>query len=207
MIDRFHDAKVIDGGSDLGKNRISHLQEACKHAQLDGYVLEFGVHKAETIQVIAECFPEDQVYGFDSFEGLPEDWNISHNEKFNKHKKGYFAIDIPSIDNPRIHFVKGFFDKSLQPWIENQPNYPIKFLHVDSDLYSSAKTVLTLLNDRIENGTIIVFDEMYPWGRKRYERWEEHEYKALQEWTEQYDRKWEVLYRNNHQQCSIKVTK
>ena len=111
MIDRFHDAKVIDGGSDLGKNRISHLQEACKHAQLDGYVLEFGVHKAETIQVIAECFPEDQVYGFDSFEGLPEDWNISHNEKFNKHKKGYFAIDIPSIDNPRIHFVKGFFDK------------------------------------------------------------------------------------------------
>ena len=207
MIDRFHDAKVIDGGSDLGKNRISHLQEACKHAQLDGYVLEFGVHKAETIQVIAECFPEDQVYGFDSFEGLPEDWNISHNEKFNKHKKGYFAIDIPSIDNPRIHFVKGFFDKSLQPWIENQPKRPIKFLHVDSDLYSSAKTVLTLLNDRIENGTIIVFDEMYPWGRKRYERREEHEYKALQEWTEQYDRKWEVLYRNNHQQCSIKVTK
>ena len=80
MIDRFHDAKVIDGGSDLGKNRISHLQEACKHAQLDGYVLEFGVHKAETIHVLAECFLDDHVYGFDRFECLPDVWNICLNE-------------------------------------------------------------------------------------------------------------------------------
>ena len=207
LIDRFHSATVVDGGYDLELNRHQHLRKAAEHADGKGFVLEFGVHKGQTINTLLECFPENAIYGFDSFEGLPEDWNISTNPKFNKHKKGYFACEMPVFESQRVHLVKGFFEHSLQPWLDRMVKEPVKFLHVDSDLYSSAITVLTTLNERIIPGTVIVFDEMYPWGRKRYETWAEHEYKALQEWTEQYNREWEVLYRNNHQQCSIKVTK
>ena len=44
------------------------------------------------------------------------------------------------------------------------------FIHIDCDLYSSTKTVLTLLAPAIRTGTVLVFDE---WCG--YEGWEQHE--------------------------------
>lgn len=208
MIERFHKAALIDGGDDLFLNRVLHLKQACKEAKIEGTVFEFGVHNANTVHIIADCFPNSNVYGFDSFEGLPEDWNVSYKEKFNKHKKGYFALDkLPEIYNDNIQLVKGFFNKSLPTWIANNEILQCKFIHIDSDLGSSATTVLENLNPYIVKGTVIVFDEFYPWGRKRYERWAEHEYKSLVDWSEKYSREFDVLYRNNHQQCSIEITK
>lgn len=208
MIEQFHTATLSNQPTDdLDIERYSHLEAVCNLDTIDGYILEFGVYQAGTINFMAERFPTQTLYGFDSFEGLPEDWNISYKEKFNKHKKGYFALDnMPEVKD-NVVLVKGFFDKSIPEWLEKNPIEQIKLLHIDSDLYSSAKTIFDNLNKYIVPGTIIIFDEMYPWGRKRYETWAEHEYKALQEWTEQYNREWEVLYRNNHQQCSIKVIK
>lgn len=207
-INAFHDAPlcVVDN-DDLTQQRIIHLHNSCSFATIKGSVLEFGVHSGQTINIIANCFVNDTIYGFDSFEGLPEDWNVSLNEKYNKHKKGYFAVDeLPEVrDN--VQLVKGFFDKSLPEWLANNTINQIKFLHIDSDLYSSAKTVFDNLNSYIVAGTIIVFDEFYPWGRKRYETWEEHEYKALKEWIETYNRSFEVISRNNHQQCAIRIIK
>ena len=49
------------------------------------------------------------------------------------------------------------------------------FLHIDSDLYSSARTVLFLLHEQIVSGTIIEFDEYF-----NYPNWKQHEYKAFQ---------------------------
>ncbi len=206
-IDAFHKVPAVSDSDSLGVQRESHLVKACQTCTIEGSVLEFGVHKGKTINVMSKVFPNDTLYGFDSFEGLPEDWNISTNPKKNKHKKGYFAVDkLPSVSK-NVELVKGFFDTSLPKWLEDNNPKPIKLLHVDSDLYSSAKTVLTLLNDSIVKDTIIVFDEFYAWGRKRYETWEDHEYKALHEWITDFDREFEVLYRSNHQQCSIRITK
>ena len=44
-----------------------------QHVALDGLWLEFGVSTRGSLAVIAEQ-THAHVYGFDSFEGLPEDW-------------------------------------------------------------------------------------------------------------------------------------
>jgi predicted O-methyltransferase YrrM len=77
--------------------------------------------------------------------------------------------------NVRLH--PGWFDATLPEWLKNNPG-PIAFIHVDCDLYSSTRTILALLADRIVPGTIILFDEYF-----NYPNWEEHEYKAFQEFV------------------------
>jgi hypothetical protein len=206
-IDLFHTPDNIFSSDDLDKCRTDNLKFAISQTSIVGSVLEFGVHSGSTVNLISASLKEDIVFGFDSFEGLPEDWKISHNEKFNKHKKGYFAVEsLPNV-NENVRLVKGFFDQSLKPWIEEYHPKQIKFLHVDSDLYSSAIFVLDTLNEYMVPGTVIVFDEFYPWGRKRYDTWEEHEYRALKEWITEFDREFTILSRSSHQQCTIKITK
>ena len=50
----------------------------------DGEVLEFGVFSGRSITFAANALPNITVHGFDSFEGLPEDWvrenNVSADE-------------------------------------------------------------------------------------------------------------------------------
>ena len=205
-IDQFHNTETIFSYDDLNQSRKENLKFAISSITIPGEVLEFGVHTGSTINIISSILSNKTVYGFDSFEGLPEDWDISYNKKYNKHKKGYFSLEsLPEV-NSNVVLIKGFFDQSLTPWIKKTLINQISFLHIDSDLYSSAIHVLDTLNEFIVPGTIIVFDEFYPWGRKRYETWEEHEYRALKEWIEKFDREVEVLSRSNHQQCTIKVT-
>jgi hypothetical protein len=52
----------------------------------EGLILEFGVYKGESINYIARRLPKDLIYGFDSFEGLPEFWR-------NGLPKGSFKIE------------------------------------------------------------------------------------------------------------------
>lgn len=204
----FHNAPVIIAEPvSLLEQRSFHLSSVANQCVISGEVLEFGVYQGTTINILANTFSNQTIYGFDSFEGLPEDWNVSFNEKYNKHKKGYFAVDVLPEVNENVKLVKGFFNASLPAWLIENPITQIKLLHVDSDLYSSAKYVLTTLNNYIIPETVIVFDEMYPWGRKRYETWIEHEYKALKEWIEEFDRSFEVISRNEHQQCAIRIVK
>ena len=206
-VDFFHNSVNIFSSDDLEKCRLDNLKYALSQITLTGLILEFGVHSGSTINFISNILKNNTVYGFDSFEGLPEDWNISYNEKFNKHKKGYFSVDLLPKVNENVILVKGFFDQTLDLWIKKNNPKKIQFLHVDSDLYSSAIFVLKKLNKYIVPETVIVFDEFYPWGRKRYETWEQHEYRALKEWVEEFDREFIILSRSSHQQCTIKITK
>ena len=57
---------------------------------------------------------------------------------------------------------------------------PVAFLHLDVDRYSSTRTVLELLGDRIVPGTVIAFDEFF-----NYPGWREGEYRAFNEFCRQ----------------------
>lgn len=50
------------------------LNIAAKNTKIDGLIMEFGVYKADTLNFISKLFEQKQVYGFDSFQGLPEFW-------------------------------------------------------------------------------------------------------------------------------------
>ena len=92
------------------------------------------------------------VYGFDSFEGLPENWR-------NGFPAGAFNVDgLPDV--PGAELVVGWFDDTLPGFLDEHEG-PVAFLHVDCDLYSSTKTVLDLVGPRLVPGSIVAFDEYF----------------------------------------------
>jgi len=132
-----------------------------------GYILEFGVFRGTSINFMASLTNET-IYGFDSFEGLPEDW-------IPKRSKGYFAMDkLPAVAS-NVKLIVGWFKDTIPEWKVNHTGN-IGFIHVDCDLYSSTKTIFDELNSQIIPGTIIAFDELL-----NYREWLEHEWKALNE--------------------------
>ena len=198
-------------GNHLDLERDHHLKESLKEVKLEGEILEFGVFKAHSINIIAEIFQNKTIHGFDSFEGLPEDWAVLNGEVSNpktlKRKKGYFALEeLPEVRN-NVRLWKGWFDDTTPKYIEEIKPKQIAFLHIDGDLYSSAKSNLYTLEKYIVKDTIICFDEFYPFGRKKYDTWEENEFKALKEWTNDFNREFEVISHNLHQQSTIRIVK
>jgi hypothetical protein len=160
----------------LGKPRLANrfrLIEFCaKHVTVDGPVLEFGVWSGTSINLLARLFPSSKIYGFDSFEGLPESW-------IGTGGKGQFSRDgeLPKVrDN--VQLIKGWFDHTLPGFLDDTKFDKISLLHVDCDLYSSTQTVFAHLHPKIAPGTIIVFDEYF-----NYPTWERHEFRAFQEYV------------------------
>jgi hypothetical protein len=145
------------------------LSHAALMAPSEGLVLEFGVASGRTICHLADALSGRSVFGFDSFEGLPEDWRPGF-------EKGRFAQKQPTVPK-NAQLIEGWFNESLPPFLAKHSG-PVAVLHIDCDLYSSTKTVLSLLTDRIIPGTIIVFDEYW-----NYPGWQQHEYLALQEFV------------------------
>lgn len=200
-IDLFHNARVIDQGS-RNKQKFRLLKEAIESCQVNGLNCEFGVHEGFTINRIATFIGDETIYGFDSFEGLPETWNMNDTSSLSQ---GHFAInDLPTVA-PNVSLVKGWFDQSIPVWKQTHTDN-LKFIHIDCDLYSSTKTVLDALNSQIVPGTVIVFDEFYYWARPtEYTTWADHEYRALGEWIKENNRSIEILFRNNYFQCAVRV--
>lgn len=140
----------------------------------DGLNMEFGVYKGDTINTLAKLAPERKFLGFDSFEGLPEMWDIES-------KRGAFNVGgkLPQV-RKNVSLIKGFYSATLPKFISENPTDAVAFVHVDCDLYSSTKEIFAYLGDRFRVGTIIVFDEFY-----NYSDWLLHEYKAWLEFVEE----------------------
>jgi hypothetical protein len=72
---------------------------------------------------------------------------------------------------------KGWFSDTIPAW-HVQHTGPIAFIHIDCDLYSSTVDILTGLADRLQAGTVILFDEYF-----NYPGWRQHEFQAWQEFV------------------------
>jgi hypothetical protein len=138
--------------------------------------------------LLAEEFRPRRVYGFDSFEGLPEDW---HRGPGNVYTAGHFAVESLPMHAENATLVRGWFDDSIPRWLQQHPDLTqVALLHIDSDLYSSAATVLKMLNHLIVPGTVIVFDELCDWRDSGvYPLWQEGEWLAFKEWMGAHDRR------------------
>ena len=126
------------------------------HHKRDTLWLEFGVASGRTINYISG-FTEETVYGFDSFEGLPENWREGMD-------KGAFTQHgiMPRV-NKNVELVKGWFNETLEEFMKIHPQ-KISFLHMDADLYSSTKYILDTVWKSLDKDCIMVFDELvnYP---------------------------------------------
>jgi hypothetical protein len=171
------------------------LEHAVTSVTIDGLWLEFGVYKGNDITKIS-AFTEKTIYGFDSFEGLPEDW--THFQK-----KGRFSLDgmVPDNMPANVKLIEGWFSDTLPLFLQKHTG-PIAFLHIDSDLYSSAQYVLSLLQPQIVEGTVILFDDFL-----NYPGWQQGEYKAFIEFVEQTKISYGFLgFASSHSSVALRVT-
>lgn len=167
------------------------LSHAISISQREGLFLEFGVATGRTISHIASVH-KGLVYGFDSFEGLPEGWRTDFGV-------GRFAGAKPRVPSNAL-LLKGWFSDTLPSFIQSHSGL-VSFLHVDCDLYSSTKVIFDTLDERVSEGCVIVFDEYF-----NYPGWQQHEFKAFHEFV---DRR-SLAYRYegfvpSHQQVCVSI--
>ncbi len=161
---------------------------------MSGMYCEFGVYRAQTLNHIARN-TKGAVYGFDSFQGLPEKWRDGF-------AKGEFSLAggaLPECES-NVELVPGWFNETLPPFLASHSG-PVAFLHVDCDLYSSTKTVLDLMGGRLTVGSVIVFDEYF-----NYPGWKLHEHLAFQEFIKESGKRFEYLcYNRYHEQVAVQI--
>ncbi|MDF9839746.1 MULTISPECIES: class I SAM-dependent methyltransferase [unclassified Paenibacillus] len=166
VADNMFDVKQYDDRSIL-------IRDILSEPRINGSYLEFGVFKGNSINYISSLLPSETVYGFDSFEGLPEFW-------FPGFEKGTFNSQgiLPEV-NSNVQLVKGWFDETI-PQFLTKHSQNCAFIHIDCDLYSSTKTIFNELKHLIVSGTIILFDEYF-----NYVTWKNAEHKAFMEFIEE----------------------
>jgi Methyltransferase domain len=115
--------------------------------------LEFGVYEGRSMRWWSRNLsqPDAKLVGFDSFEGLPEDWSPWL-------RAGVFSTNgPPQMDDSRVSFQIGWFEETLPRF--TIPDHDQIVLNVDCDLYSSASTVLRWAEPFLRPGSLIYFDE------------------------------------------------
>ncbi|WP_157538456.1 MULTISPECIES: TylF/MycF/NovP-related O-methyltransferase [unclassified Nocardioides] len=158
------------------------------HAELIGDkaidYLEFGVFEGRSVRHWADLNTnrDSRFFGFDSFEGLPEEW-----KRFDRSiAAAHFDLQgvVPEIDDERVSFVAGWFQESVDPFLETFTPRHQMVVHIDADLYSSALYVLTRFNALLTPGTIVIFDEFSS---------ALNEFRALEDYCSAYMREYDVL--------------
>jgi len=128
-------------------------------AQEDILYLEFGVASGQSFTwwLKHNTNPDSRFFGFDTFEGLPENWGSFY-------KKGDMAHEMTgiAIQDTRAGLVKGTFQQTLTDFnlahaaeLSGKP----KLIHLDADLFSSTIFVLSQLYPFLKKGDILLFDE------------------------------------------------
>ena len=117
--------------------------------------LEFGVYEGKSLRWWAEHLtdPSSRLVGFDSFEGLPEDWRPGGGGV-----GAFRTAGPPSIEDSRVSYVVGWFDDTLPDY--KPPEHDQLVVNIDCDLYSSARTVLEWVEPHLRPGTLVYFDEL-----------------------------------------------
>lgn len=117
--------------------------------------LEFGVCGGHSFKwwLNKNINYDSKFYGFDTFEGLPENWGT--------YNKGDMAANIPIIEDTRVKFIKGLFQNTVPDFLSdsNLKNGKRKIIHMDADLFSSTLFALTSLAPYLKKGDVLFFDE------------------------------------------------
>lgn len=154
---------------------------------------EFGVAGGYSFRWWLEhnANPESRFYGFDTFEGLPED--------FGPFAKGTMAAALESLNitDQRAGFYKGLFQDTLVPFLEQYNSTRKKLIHMDADIFSATIFALSQLYKYLNDGDIIMFDEFAV---------PKHEFMAFKIFSESFYINYEVIAAaNNYLFVAVKI--
>jgi predicted O-methyltransferase YrrM len=157
------------------------LEHAAAISRADGLVLECGVYFGRSIRNLARHLGQATIHGFDSFEGLPE--ARSEREPAGSYSTAGHMPDVPG----HVILHRGWFERTLPEFLAREAS-PIRLLHIDCDLYRSARTVLEAARERLVPGSLLVFDDFIGFPGSA-----EHEFRAFMEFADRHGLRWQVL--------------
>jgi hypothetical protein len=162
-----------DGMRADSQTRLRVLRVVAENlAEIDGDILEFGVAGGDSLRELNRLCPGRRCFGFDSFEGLPEDWWTR--------PKGAFRSDPPRFDDANVSLVPGLFDETVPQFLEDWRG-AAALVHIDCDLYRSTLTSLGAVLPACRPGTVVLFDEYY-----NYPEFASHEWLAWKQLRERH---------------------
>jgi hypothetical protein len=157
--------------------------------------IEFGVAQGTSFKwwMTKNSNANSRFYGFDTFNGLPEDWG--------PFKKGAFGNnnEVPVIEDSRGIFLKGLFQQTLPEFLNElkNNNHKKNVIMLDADLYSATLYALTSLAPFLKKDDIILFDEFVV---------PTHEFKAFDDFVKSYYLPLEfIAAANNYYFAAFKV--
>jgi hypothetical protein len=167
-----HRVQTTDlAGGIKARDRFDVLTRAAAATRaLPGIAMEFGVFQGITLKHIARAIgPQRRLTGFDTFQGLPEDWGELL-------PKGTFATGMPSLEEyANVDLEVGRIEETLPAFLARVPT-AVSLLHIDVPYCGINMFILERVLPRMPEGAVIVFDEYYG-----YASYEEHEFRAWQE--------------------------
>ena len=139
----------------------------------DELLLDLGVWIGWSTRLISDAC-DRTVYGFDTFSGLVEDWQL---EDLVVLKRGMFSVSdpfaqrfmrdtgvsfhdgLPAALGRKVQFIRGSTYDTLAPFLADRPAASIRLFHMDLDTYESCLHALETCKDHFIEGSILVFDE------------------------------------------------
>lgn len=160
--------------------RMDHIYDVLKEFKKlykgNFSILEFGVADGysftKKLYAVRYLKMEDRimVYGFDTFEGLPDNTSPADNslvaggEWREGHYKGRYDDLTQYCRNKYKNFKlhKGLFEETItDDFLETLAERPPILIWIDCDYYSSTKVIFKRLIPYIPTGCVIYFDDIY----------------------------------------------
>ena len=149
------------------------LMLLASEARADGVgdYLEFGVYVGTSLLCMHRAsraigLSSLRLFGFDSFQGLPESAATEDEGRF---RPGWFRADYDlvrdhltqrGIDWSRTMLVPGWFEDTLKPELARRLGIEkAAVIMIDCDIYSSSRTALDFCGPLITDRTVVIFDD------------------------------------------------
>jgi len=175
--------KIVAIGSPKEKSRhFSRCIEFIGFNGIEGDILEFGVSRGDSLiqldKIARRVLRNEQqmkyrIFGFDSFEGLPEpkgiDINVTKSTmQFCKvrykctKEDALLMLKTHKADVDNIQLIEGWYDEVLTPELRQHLQiHKASFINVDCDFYESAIVVLKWCKPLVDRGAVINFDDWF----------------------------------------------
>ena len=229
--DYLSDAQICQSESQVLQYAVNEARRLNPEKER-GIFLEVGFCTGRTLNFIAALGFDRTVYGFDSGNGLPYAWEGKEEAfpigRFRYTKK--FAIEgknmilkprgtneanafIPFTPLPNVKLVMGEIGESLSKFVEyiEKKKYSIDFIHIDTDIRQSCKSIYKHLKQLIKpNKTVIVLDEGFNYRNDitSEEIWKNHEIKETEKFAKSNALHIDyIAYNEFHQQVALIFTK
>jgi O-methyltransferase len=177
----------VDAHIEQDRNRFyEHILTSQGLADTPFTYLEFGVSKGVSLAwwVDHARHPDCRFVGFDTFEGLPEDWG-------NIPKGAYSAGGkMPDIQDERVSYQVGLFQDTLPGFLPEEPMQEKLVVHLDADLYNSTLFPLVHLAPHLKSGDVLIFDEFFAVSKCS------HEFRAWLDYLSLYKTDYEGIAKN-----------